>query len=859
MSAYEQQLNSMIKHDRFCEFMPYLEYWEDEKAFLLDGPYLGMMMAMSPTNGGNRNILNSLNTLYKYNFPKGTLLQASVISTPDIEDMLFGFRRSRFGRYQGADQEQAEALAMAMHDFYRSGSTQPINEKNFLFRNYEVWFCVKIPLKSLSPSDKELVQFQGARKQMRQSLAALGAHEVDERGLRRKLRVMFNMYDQRGWRTRPQFKETSFSSHFLRDTVLAEGKSVDVSKRGVSIKDDKGNEVQYIRSLSMTDTPERMVYGQMMDLLGDWLNGQASSLPGHFMMTLNMHYDDKNEAIKNIQSKRSFINSQAKGKLLQKIDRLRFQNEDFNAINREIDQEKSSIVDYALQMTSFTPDVVQADRFSERFIADMEQKNVLAVENSYFMVPMLISALPMGLSKEIVVNSGRYNVCSSKALPFLTPHMGSWKGNTAEPRFFLSSRLGQVVNLDFFASDSNYNFYLGAMSGAGKSYFTGYLISNLLSSGVKLQSDPDDEAHLIEHNDGTRVFVIDVGRSYEGLAAQFDDAQFLVFGNEFEYTLNPLSYIHEFEGKEGQGIQCLQLLKTMAAPSGNISDLQHSQMLTLLSALWEQKGRTACIDDFAQLCKNSEHQEVKRIGFQLAPFCKQGYYARFFDPSKPPVNYSSRLMIVELEELKSDPHLQTIALMSAIMSIQQEMYLGGTDSRKLFLLDEAWEYLKGDDETKSRLGFFSAFLETAWRRFRKYNAAGGLITQSILDGYNSDVGKAILNNSAWLLVMLQREEAVKELRKTGAYSGSEIDFKLIESVHTVQPNPAVTDVSYSEVFIKYQGQAQVCRLHTNRRFQLILTTKGDEKARRKELMEKEGLSLIGAIDRMIELEQAGVQ
>lgn len=850
MSAFQRRNEKLLKHEAFADLFPYLEYWEDEKLYLLDGPYLGFVMKTMPTNGGNREILNSLTGIYKTKFPKGTLLQASLISSPDIENQLYGFRASRGGRYLGKDQEQVTAISQAVHDFYRKGTTTGINESDFIFRNYEFLFSVKIPIKELAPTAEELSIVKDVKKRILRSLSILGAVELNEFEFRRRMRVTFNMFNTNKWRTKPHHKEKSQSSGLMREQILDHGKRSEIDSTGIRIYDEKDKECQYIKSMSVTEMPEQMVYGQMMDLLGDWLEGKGAPLTEHFMITLNMYYEDPVKMIKEIKSKRSFINSQAKGKLVQWVDRLRFQNKDFNDINREIEQEKSTIVKYALQVNILAKNEERANIFADELSAFYERKGCTLVDNKYFTTPMFISSLPMGLSEEVVKLSGRYNVCTSKALPFITPHMASWAGNTAEPRLLLTSRLGQLVNIDFFKSQTNYNFYIAATSGAGKSFFTGYLIANMLSSGVKLQNDPDNENTTEDYNDGSQVFVIDVGRSYEGLAKQLHEAQFLVFNKDLAYTLNPFSYIHEFDGEEGQGIQCLAQLKTMAAPSGKISDFQSSQMLTLLTALWNDKGNKACIDDYYELCVNSEHEAIREIGHQLKPFCKGYYYGAYFDPSKPPVDFSSRLVVVELEELKGDPHLQTIALMSVIMSIQQTMYLGGKKCRRLFLLDEAWEYLKGDQETKARLGFFSQFLETAWRRFRKYNAAGGLITQSVMDGYSSDVGRAILDNSNWLLLLKQREEAVEKLKNEKAYSGSELDFKLIKSTHTVQPDPTRTDIAYSEIFVKYEGQSQVCRLYTDRRIQLTLTTNPDEKQRRQELIDK-GFSFMDAIDQMV--------
>jgi len=61
----------------------------------------------------------------------------------------------------------------------------------------------------------------------------------------------------------------------------------------------------------------------------------------------------------------------------------------------------------------------------------------------------------------------------------------------------------------------------------------------------------------------------------------------------------------------------------------------------------------------------------------------------------------------------------------------------------------------------------------------------------------------------------------------------------------------VSNEAFSEVFVRYEGQKQVCRLYTDRMLQLILTTNPVEKAKRKTYMDK-GMSLVEATRAMYE-------
>ena len=84
--------------------------------------------------------------------------------------------------------------------------------------------------------------------------------------------------------------------------------------------------------------------------------------------------------------------------------------------------------------------------------------------------------------------------------------------------------------------------------------------------------------------DGAQVFVIDKGRSYENLASQYKNAQFIDFNENMKFSLDPFANIDDFYGKEGQAAMVHSLLKAMASESGDLSDYQSTEMLTVLTS-----------------------------------------------------------------------------------------------------------------------------------------------------------------------------------------------------------------------------------------------------------------------------------
>ncbi|HBT6056991.1 TPA: AAA family ATPase, partial [Klebsiella pneumoniae] len=126
-----------------------------------------------------------------------------------------------------------------------------------------------------------------------------------------------------------------------------------------------------------------------------------------------------------------------------------------------------------------------------------------------------------------------------------------------------------------------------------------------------------------------------------------------------------------------QTIMVLNQLKLMASSNGNISSLQEAEMIRLIAeeSNSPEDGYLPSVTGFAKKCMKHEIQEIKDIGIQLGPWCEGGIYGRRFTTSLPPINFNSRFIVLELEELKPTPHLQWVVLMSIIQAAQHAMFI----------------------------------------------------------------------------------------------------------------------------------------------------------------------------------------
>jgi conjugal transfer ATP-binding protein TraC len=260
----------------------------------------------------------------------------------------------------------------------------------------------------------------------------------------------------------------------------------------------------------------------------------------------------------------------------------------------------------------------------------------------------------------------------------------------------------------------------------------------------------------------------------------------------------------------------------MAAPDGNMDNFQMSVMSQILLKMCVDSPNEASITLFAEMCNKHEDQRVRDIGAQLYDFTIHGKYARLFDRRlSPTIRFSSRFIVAELGQLKAQPNLQTVVLMSVIQQAQDAMFQKDDGRRRAFILDEAWEYIT-DGAAASNNAFFAEFIEAGWRRFRKTQAMGVCITQQVSDYYSSRTGKAIFANSPWLFTLAQEGPVISRLKTDKLMDAPNFVFNLMESVRTDKG-------MFSELMIQYEGLYQVMRLYMDDRSMTVHTTDPDEK------------------------------
>jgi conjugal transfer ATP-binding protein TraC len=402
------------------------------------------------------------------------------------------------------------------------------------------------------------------------------------------------------------------------------------------------------------------------------------------------------------------------------------------------------------------------------------------------------------------------------------PLQGEWQG-TKSPGMMLAGRRGQLFYwCPFDNNEGNYNTCVVGRSGSGKSVFMQELMTSMLGMGG-------------------RVFVLDVGRSFEK-TVKLLKGTYVEFSTHSPICINPFSSIpiHDSEAASDGLAMLKPVLSLMAAPKEGTTDLEDAYLEEALQDAWNQKQNNATITDVANFllkvdpAKRGRSDSVATtLGKRLRPYTEDGNYGRFFNgPAN--IDLSDSLVVVEMEELKERKDLQSVIVQMVILQITNSIYMGDRKTPSCLILDEAWDMLRGKQS--------GVFIETAARRLRKY--FGGLIvgTQSINDFYATPGAQAAFDNSDWMCLLSQKDESIELLKNSKRLVMDPAMERTLRSLHTEQGK-------YAEIMIKGPKGFAVGRLFLDDFSKVLYSTKADEFAAVQSLVDQ-GLSLKEAIQRI---------
>ncbi len=612
------------------------------------------------------------------------------------------------------------------------------------------------------------------------------------------------------------------TNNWLSKQICMPGSAIEVAPDGLVFRG--GSAPAFMRSYEAVDFPDRWSLHSMGELIGDFLNS-SYRIPTPFYIHHGIHFPAQQKAENKFRGKMKVLAHQSKFPALVKM---------FPDMPREMDenlfvQKELSVGEKFVETRLSCGLWAQKERFtkSESALLALFQKYGFKLsENRFVHFPDFLSSLPMAWGEDSphiakLKRARCMRTTLTSETPQLIPCVGEWWGNSNQG-MILTGRKGQLAGWDPFATDGNQNTVVVGPSGSGKSVFMQEMILGHLGQGG-------------------RVFVLDLGRSFEKLCSLLG-GQYLNFSEKSRFDLNPFRTIKTDEGAEmlNAGLEMVgATIATMAAPTQKIDKERADILNTLVKTAWQKEGNHATIDTLIDLATKMQFNSQLMLGAAeslkegLKKYGREGTYANYFYGSNS-VDFTKDVVVIETEELKNMPDLQAVILQIFALTISNQIFMGDRSRRSLICIDEAWDLLKSPQ--------MENFIESLARRLRKYNGALVVGTQSIKDFDRSFGAKAAFQNSNWLVMLGKDSDSLNALKKDNLIPMSEYKETALSTLR-------MESGKYSELFIYHKGSGSfsVNQLRLDPFSALLYSTKAEEFQAVNELKLR-GLALEEAIE-----------
>lgn len=595
---------------------------------------------------------------------------------------------------------------------------------------------------------------------------------------------------------------------------ITTGGKIQVEEDQLIIK--KGLDETCYKSFRVIDTPSHWSQVSMQNLIGD-VTRDSFRIPYPFFIHYGVYYPPQGKAESNFNKRSQLIENQGKSNyLIRLIPELAGELRECDYIRRATTKGVKFVWTQLSCGIWASPNALNNAEQSVRNLFNANEFKL--AENTRVHLPHLISTLPMVWSEYIddLKNLSVLKTTVSPECASFVPFQGEWRG-TSTPGMLLLGRRGQLLNWNPFDSRANYNCIVAGTSGAGKSVFMQDLLLGLLRSG-------------------SRVYVMDVGRSFEKLNSILQGQQ-IEFSKESNICLNPFSKIriHDQEDKETAFSFLKSIIACMAAPTDGTTDHENCLIEEAIHDVWEEKKHAATMTDISLKLLSRSDDKAKILGTMLTPYTRKGMYAKYFEGENN-INFTNQMILIELEELKGKKDLQAVVLQLFIMTIANEAFLGDRKTPFVICIDEAWDLLRSPQTEE--------FIETLARRLRKYRGSLIVGTQNIDDFYSKPGARAAFDNSDWMCLLKQKVGTYSKLAAGGKVHQDEQMIRALDSISN-------SSNEYKEVMIcDADGNYSIARLVLDPFSRLLYSTTAHEYTRLKDLTNM-GLTMTQAINKML--------
>jgi conjugal transfer ATP-binding protein TraC len=444
---------------------------------------------------------------------------------------------------------------------------------------------------------------------------------------------------------------------------------------------------------------------------------------------------------------------------------------------------------------------------------------------------VFLSALPMGANKEYIDTCGKYFSLFANQIAQFIPAEADYGGNG--DNLALITRRAAICLIDLFISNNNFNAFLIAAAGAGKSMLLQFLA-------------------FLSYMRGDRIFVVDIGRSQKRLCEELR-GQYLEIDPLSPISFNPFSVIKSAQELEEE-LEYLIAFHYALGANLNAEEAEKGEkflksfLASAIRACYAKKGANAEVTDVKLEMDENGDPRCKDFARQMSAYCLGGIYEKFF-AGESKVNFNDDFIVVELQPVEDTPEIRDPIIMMALYHLNKSAFKSKSLARKrlVTIIDEAHKFLGKNPR-------MDEFIEQAYRRYRKESGSILIASQAFGDIYSeanglSRAGAAIISSSSWNFFLQQSEASKNLLVKSGIFGLSQYEEQLMRSVATKKGE-------YSEIFMTTPDNLKLpVRLIVPRTFYWLTTSDPEDKKKLQRTMDEHKVNIAKAIAIIVEQER----
>ncbi|WP_224962484.1 TraC family protein [Geomonas subterranea] len=809
------EVTSLHYHNKFSDFLPYFAYDDATGVYHNTDGSRGMIWECTPLVFSAEKTLQISEALVRLPLPPMSVIQVSLYSDRNIKPFLEAYRWLR----ATSDNPLVHDAVDSYCNFLEKCTTGIPQLSNIPLRNVRLIVSLKVPAKGEVDLAEATTSIQENLNAMR-----LRPRIMRPEGLLEWLRRMLND-------TVPERKLSNgaeLASYY--DDNLSIGKQILMTETPIDVEDDHiqiGN--RYWKCIIPMTYPKNVDPLETKELFGGiW--GVRSDNEQHrtpFLYSLNIIFDKLKNTIRN---KCDVIMMQkGAGSFARTLYRKQDEHE---WASDAIDQ--GVVFGRVMPMMWFIGDTYeQADEAAKRGKTMWESAGYVMQEEKSILSAMLLSALPMGLraTPRNIKMLERDQIVDAAAICNILPIQGDFSGSS-EAVMLQQGRSGQIVPLSIFSKlANNFNGFVAATSGGGKSFF----VNNLCFS---------------HYTSGTILRIVDIGGSYKKLCHILDE-QYLDFAPGNNLCINPFSNIVDVDEDLSAIATIVMQMCYSTSDAPVIEEEEHTLVRDAVKWAYAQKGNGASVDDvYLFLREYPDHLPGNRrvtahleelahhLAYNMFEFTSEGSFGKYFVGESTFNIADSRFLLLELEALKNNRSLFKVITLLVLDAVTRDLYLSDRSQRRMVVFDEAWQFLSG----ASGNTMMADMIEAGFRRARKYSGSFIVITQSILDRQVfGKIGDIIWANADYKILLES-----KDYDKALAEKLIDYDEFTVEILKSMQRN----GTKYSEIYMDTPFGAGVVRLAVDP-FSYYLFTSHAEETAEMDRMVAGGLTYREAIHEMV--------